>query len=183
MPDFTIEETTMPNNIHIEVSCGDTPISNVEILMLFPNNTYRVAHSDEFGKAGLYLYTLDDPMTVYAAKDGYCAYLEKNWDPTTKNIKIEMKKLPEGGSVICERGTTNIPCLQGRLNPIYDTSGRTYLYADNIGINGGQTQPVPFSNDKDLHLKDSIGNEYNIRIISICGRSSLIEYSLPDIKT
>lgn len=165
------------NNIHIEVYCGDTPISDVDILMLFPNNTHRDSVSDEFGKAGLYLHTLDEPMTVYAAKEGYYAYLEENWDPA-KKIEIEMEKLHEGGSAIIKAGTGYIPCIEGRLNPIYDTSGRSYLYADNIGINAGETQPVTFSTHKGLHLKDSMGNECSISVISICGRSSLIQYRL-----
>ena len=168
-------------NIIVETYDHNTPLSDVHILMIFPNNTPATAKSDQFGEAELYLYTLDEPMTIYAAKEGYHAYLQENWNPTTESLKIQMDKLDKGGSIIFENGTGYIPNLDGRLNPISDTLDRTYLYTSNtISINGGKAKPVTFSIGENMHLQDKWNNEYNIRIISIRNEMSLIEYSPPD---
>lgn len=55
------------------------------------------------------------------------------------------------------RGTGYIPGLKGRLNPILDSSNRTYLYADNIAIDGGKGQPVGFNVNVPFELEDADG--------------------------
>ena len=64
----------------------------------------------------------------------------------------------------------------GRLNPIRDTSDRTYLYADNIAIDEGRQQPVSFRPGKPLRLTDAHGAELSVTIVDIIGQSALIEY-------
>ena len=81
-----------------------------------------------------------------------------------------------GGSVIILDGTGYIPGLDGRLNPILDTQGRMYLYAENIAIEGGKAQPVDFTTNRALRVEDSHGHTFQLEIISILGSSSLIEY-------
>ena len=96
--------------------------------------------------------------------------------PAYGGMKIKMQSLQDGGSVIFPEATGYIPGLSGRLNPIRDTSDRTYLYASNIAINNGQQQPVHFIPGEDLRLTDADGRELTVRIIAIIGRSALIEY-------
>ena len=80
--------------------------------------------------------------------------------------------------MVVKQGTGHIPGLTGRLNPIRDASDRTYLYADNIAINGGMPQPVSFvPGDEHLQLVDANGDEFLVRVAAIVGRSSLLEYS------
>ena len=66
--------------------------------------------------------------------------------------------------------------MSGRLNPILDTLGRTYLYAENIAIAGGKTQPVDFVINRPLTLEDSQGHKFEIEVVAIIGTSSLLEY-------
>ena len=73
--------------------------------------------------------------------------------------------------------TGHVPGLEGRLNPILDTSDRTYLYASNIAINEGEQQPVHFVLGEELRLTDAEGKEMLIRdsrLFSV--RSALVEY-------
>ncbi|MCY4241948.1 MAG: hypothetical protein OXD36_09420, partial [Rhodobacter sp.] len=72
--------------------------------------------------------------------------------------------------------TGQVPGLRGRLSPIRDTSDRTYLYADNIAIEEGRQQPVPFRTGKPIRLTDAHGAECSVTIVDIVGQSSLIEY-------
>ena len=74
-------------------------------------------------------------------------------------------------------GTGYIPGLDGRLNPILDDQGRTYLYAQNIAIEGGKAQPVPFTVGRPFDVKDSHGHEFRLTIIDVVGSSSLVEFS------
>jgi hypothetical protein len=74
-------------------------------------------------------------------------------------------------------GTTGyIKGLDGRLNPILDSLNRTYLYADNIAIEGGRTQPVAFKPNQPLVVEDSLGNQFELNVVSIDANSSTIEY-------
>ena len=152
------------------------PLSGVELLVLFPNKTWKRLTTEENGNAQADLHTTHLPMTVFAAAPGFAAHLENDWVPAKRGLTLEMKSLQEGGSVIFPEATGNIPGLSGSLNPKRDTSDRTYLYAANIAINEGQQQPVHFIPGEDMRLTDADGRELSVRIIAIVGKSALLEY-------
>jgi len=62
------------------------------------------------------------------------------------------------------------------LNPILDTHGRTYIYADNVAVNQGQQQPVHFALGEPLDMVDSDGNRLEVVVVDIVGRSALLQY-------
>ena len=155
---------------------GGNPLPGVELLVLFPNKTWKRATTNENGEAQVDLYATHFPMTVYAAGPGFAAHLEHDWVPIHGGLDIKMQSLPDGGSVIFPEATGYLPNLVGRLNPIRDTNDRTYLYASNIAINEGQQQPATFVPGEDLRLTDADGKEMLVRIVSIIGSSALIEY-------
>ena len=152
------------------------PVPGVELLVLFPNKTWKPATTDEHGEAQIDLHSAHLPMTVFAAAIGYTAHLEHNWVPAQGTLTIEMQSLPNGGAAIFPKGTGYLPGLSGRLNPIRDTHDRTYLYASNIAINEGKQQPVHFIPGEDLRLTDANGKELVVHIVEIVGRSALVEY-------
>ena len=57
-----------------------------------------------------------------------------------------------------------------------DEHGRTYIYAKNIAIDHGESQPVHFKLGQDLHLEDSDGCKQTVRVLDIVGSSALLEY-------
>ena len=152
------------------------PLPGVELLVLFPNKTWKRATTDENGEAQIDLHTTHLPMTVYAAAPGFAAHLERDWMPEQGELEIKMQSLSDGGSVIFPEATGNIPGLSGRLNPIRDTHDRTYLYASNIAINEGKQQPVTFIPGEDLRLTDADGRELRVCIVAIIGGSALVQY-------
>lgn len=116
-------------------------------------------------------------MTVFVAREGYAAHVESGWLPMERALAVELAPKAGGGSVVFAESTGHLPGLAGRLNPILDTSHRTYLYASNIAINGGQQQPVPFvPGEEDLHLMDADGKSLLVRVVAIAGRSSVLDY-------
>lgn len=147
------------------------------MLALFPNNTWKSAATDEHGEARLDLHSVNLPMTVFAAGTGVAGHVEHDWLPSQRPLAVELSPMPSGGSVIFAESTGDIPGLFGRLNPILDTLQRTYLYASNIAINGGEPQPVTFLPEtEELHLTDANGRERLVRILAIRGRTSVLEY-------
>lgn len=162
----------------ITVHRGNRPLAGARVLALFPNDTWVDAATDSEGVASVDLHSPSLPMTVFVAAEGCTAHVETGWIPEEGALAVELSSLRDGGSVVIAQGTGHIPGLAGRLNPIRDTSDRTYLYADNIAINGGKPQPVSFvPGNEQLQLLDANGNEFLARVAAITGRSSLLEYS------
>lgn len=160
----------------ITVRCAGKPLAGAELLVLFPNQTWQQATTGEQGEAGVDLHTLDLPMTVFAAARGCAAHLEKEWLPGRGALAVDLAPLPGGGAVIFPERTGAIPGIEGRLNPVRDSTDRTFLYTSNIAVNKGQQQPVHFIPGEELRLTDACGQEMLVRIVAIRGKASLLEY-------
>lgn len=165
-----------PAHTVITVWSAGRPVPGIDLLVLFPNNTWKRAGTNEDGEAPVDLYTTHLPMTVFASASGYAAHLEREWLPSQGALAIELEPLPNGGSINFPEATGFVPGIEGRLNPIRDTHGRTYLYASSIAINKGSQQPVHFVPGEEILLTDANGEEKWIRIIDVLGRSALVEY-------
>ena len=166
----------VPADATVTVHSGGEPLAGIGVLALFPNKTWVRATTNQAGEAALDLYTTNLPMTVYAAGPGYSAGIDQAWTPSQGGLLVEVKPLESGGAVVFAQGTGHLPGLRGRLNPIRDTFDRTYLYADNVAIDEGRQQPVPFRPGKPMRLTDAHGAELSVTIVDIVGRSSLLEY-------
>ena len=163
----------------VQAYADGKPLVGVDILALFPNKTWKRATTDETGLATIKLHSSHLPMTVFASAPGYAARVEHGWIPATGALHLDIDSLSAGGSVSFADRTGHVPGLDGQLNPIRDAQDRTYLYAKNIAINGGEQQPVVFALGQELQLTDAEGSEISIRIIEIVGDSALIEYRTP----
>ena len=160
----------------VSTSCGREPLPDVDILALYPNNTWLRSRTNKHGEANLGLHSLHLPMTVFAAAEGFAACTEYGWMPGKRPLSLQLDSLDNGGSVIFPEATGFIPGLKGRLNPIRDSQDRTYLYASNVAINDGQSLPVSFDYGQQLRLTDAHDNEVVARVLDIVGRSALLEY-------
>ena len=165
-----------PSGATVTVHSEGEPLADIDVLALFPNKTWQRATTDEAGDAEFDLYTTHLPMTVYAAARGYAAGLAREWTPSEDGLVLELAPLPTGGAAVFPKATGHLPGLRGRLNPIRDTSDRTCLYADNIAIEQGRQQPVPFRLGKPIRLTDAFGVELSATVIDIFGRAALVEY-------
>ena len=161
----------------VTVHCAGRPVPRTELLILFPNKTWKRARADQAGEARVDLHATHLPMTVFAAAPGHAARVKRNWVPADGALVLDLDALPDGGAVIFAEATGDLPGLTGRLNPIRDTHDRTYLYASNIAVNQGRPQPVHFLLGEPLRLTDADGQELLARIVDIVGRSALVEYS------
>ncbi|MFG8540756.1 toll/interleukin-1 receptor domain-containing protein [Pseudomonas aeruginosa] len=153
---------------------GGAPISGASVVAIADNHTTKSASTVADGTATLSINTRRLYRLMIAHPDYPAAFID-SWDPG-QDITVDLSKTPGVGSVIFN-STGHIPGLQGRLNPILDTSDRTYLYADNIAIEGGQAQPATFRVGVPFELEDSDGVVMYVRILHIEGRTSLIQYA------
>ena len=167
-----------PATVVVTVRSGGSQLVGADVLALFPNNTWKRARTDGGGEARLDLHSVHLPMTVFVACDGHAGHVERDWLPMQRALAVALSPKFGGGSAVFAESTGCLPGLSGRLNPILDTSNRTYLYASNIAVNGGQQQPVPFiPGEEELHLTDADGRSLIVRITAVAGRSSLLDYS------
>ena len=113
----------------VSVWASGVPVKGADILALFPNNTWKRATTDDHGVGILSLYCSSLPMTVYAAVEGFCGHVQRDWLPAEGRLNVNLTKLVDGGAVIFPKGAGHLLSLNGRLNPILDNQERTCLYA------------------------------------------------------
>ena len=150
------------------------PLPGVHVLMLYPNKTYREARTDAFGRAEFVLHARL-PMTVLCASERFKAHVERDHQPDGP-LEVRMQPAPDAGSRIIANRSGHLPGIDGRLNPILDNLDRTYLYADNVAINDGQTQPVHFALNEPVRLTDSLGASATLWFREMVGASCVFDY-------
>lgn len=152
-------------------------IQNVNIVLSAENGTYLSTSTDEQGLGRIKIQTRR-LYSVLIAHPNYPSVLIERLD-LEADLKIELSEIENVGSIIIQ-STGYIPGLAGRLNPIFDSSRRMYLYADNIAIDGGKNQPVTFTLNNILTLEDSQGIIMNLIFRFVNGRTTaLIDYIKP----
>lgn len=161
--------------VTIASSLGEQ-IKGASVVAIADNNTTKSASSNQDGVAELTISTRRNYQLLIAHPQFPGAIIQA-WD-SGDDIKITITASENTGSTIC-MSTGYIPGLQGRLNPIIDTSNRTYLYADNIAINGGKNQPVTFAINTPFELEDCDGVIMEVRVLHIQGRISLLQFVHP----
>ena len=158
------------------VAVNDVPLAGATVLAVYPNQTWLQSQTDTFGRVGFDFHSAL-PITVFVGAPGHRANVVRGWHPP-ETLDIELAKLSNGGSMAIAQRTGQVPGLTGHLNPVLDKLDRMTLYADNIAINGGAQQPVPFGLKESLSLVDVNGTERVVRFIDMFGESSVLEYEL-----
>lgn len=173
---FSVESTPRVDPIQARVNIVNSdrqPISGASVTAIADNDTTKATSSSNDGIATFSIPTRRLYRLLIAHSDHPGAII-LSWDPND-DLTVTLPSSENTGSVICF-STGYIPGLDGRLNPILDTSNRTYLYADNIAINGGVQQPAAFKVDEPFELEDSNGVVMHVRVLHIQGRTSLLQY-------
>ena len=153
-----------------------TNISGSSLVLIADNNTYLkpISTSNDVFK---FTINVRRNYKLYFAHPNFPAFIAEKID-TNEDVELKIHSSENIGSIICH-STCRIPGLTGRLNPILDTSFRTYLYADNIAINGGKQQPTTFKLNEPIDLEDNRGIIMQLTVRDMQGRSSLLEYVKP----
>ena len=169
-------QETLPTRVVIAVHSDELPVVGADLVVLYPNKTWKRATTDQSGEAVVDLHTNALPMTVLVAAPGRGARVVREWLPSRGELLIELSALAEGGAAIFTDRTGGLPGFRGRLQPVRDNHDRTSLFAYDATINQGMPQPVYFALGEDLRLTDANGVELSVRIMAIEGRAALLEY-------
>lgn len=152
----------------------DTPIEGCTVIAQADNGTFSSLSTDCEGRACFEL-GVRRPTTLLVAHPNFPAAVYEKVDPIVA-MKISLPRIENIGSTAINR-TGNIPGLNGRLNPILDSQNRTYIYANNIAINGGVGQPAVFSINVPLEFEDANGSIVFATVKHINGDMALIQYT------
>lgn len=152
----------------------DAPINRCELILQAENGTFNAVTTGDDGIA-VFELKVRRPSTLLASHPSFPAALYEKVDPDG-TMEIKLPRMDNIGSVMMRR-TGYIPGLKGRLNPILDALKRTYLYADNIAINGGKGQPATFKVNVPFALEDADGTVVYATVKHIAGDISLIQYT------
>jgi hypothetical protein len=152
------------------------PIPGCTVVAVADNNTTLRATTGENGDASISVQTRRNYSLLVAHHEFPAAIVERI-DPADE-IEVAVPRTENVGSLII-LSTGHIPGLSGRLNPILDRSNRTYLYADNIAIDGGVNQPGTFRINEPFELEDANGVVTYVTVKFISGRTSLLQYLRP----
>ena len=151
-----------------------TPIGGCELTLQADNGT---AFNISTGSDGVAIFEINvrRPSTLLASHQSFPAAVYEKVDPDG-SMEITLPRMDNIGSMTI-RGTGYIPGLVGRLNPVLDTAKRTYLYADNIAINGGETQPAAFKINEPIELEDVDGAIVYATVKHIAADVSILQYT------
>ena len=151
------------------------------LLLIYSNGTYLTGTTDSRGECEFELYRTDDQMNLWVVAEGHLA-CHRTGAPATSLLGngsvIEMETDKESSnSILFTKSIGYIPGIDGRLNPINHNG--TYLYADNIAVNGRVERPTHFNVGESLDLIDAHGMQTTVRFLEVGPRFSLIEYTTP----
>ena len=171
------------STLHIKITDEtNSPVEQATVLIAYPNGTKTGGITDQSGICAIDLYRDDITVRVIAALPGHYPYqCEFDLNNITRPVEITMNQGDGkwGNSAIFSGRTGYIPGIEGRLNPIHDSSDRYYVYGDNLAINDGVKQPVRFSPGEWLTLVDSKGVECSVKFIIVENHFTLLEYTAP----
>ncbi|MCE2719510.1 MAG: hypothetical protein ACK6A9_08325 [Dolichospermum sp.] len=165
------------NPISVKISIRNdknNPIYNAQVILVGKNSTYLEGATNKNGIAELKIKAKQS-YTLLVAHPNFPGIIVKNFSPQNDSKQI-LKPIGKIGSIIFPNQTGYIKGLKGRLNPILDNLYRTYVYADNIAINGGKQQPVYFQIGSPIHLEDSEGSAMQITVRFAQGNTFLIQF-------
>lgn len=150
------------------------PIKGCDLTLQAQNGTFKTVSTNDEG-VSVFEIKVRRPGTLIASHPNFPASVYEKIDPMG-TMEIGLPRIENIGSVTMGR-TGYIPGLNGRLNPILDSSKRTYLYADNIAIDGGVGQPATFAINVPIELEDADGFVVYATVKHIAGEICLIQYT------
>ncbi len=152
---------------------ADRPVTNAQVTLQAANGTTTDGKTDAAGRCQIDVPTTGH-FTLLIAHPGHPGEIIDEVEPAIP-VSIVMKDEQDTGSLIVH-STGHLPGLKGRLNPILDTSNRTYLYAENIAVDGGKPQPTPFTIGEPNTLEDASGIKIQLTVRHIAGQVALLDY-------
>lgn len=162
--------TTVWRACVLKALCAGSPVAGVDVQAISPEGTVARSTTDERGEARIDSRARALPLTVFASAEGFAACVERDWIPAERPLSLNLQRSAHGGSVVLHEGSGRLPGLDGILNSVKDAGNRVCLYACNIAINHGRSQPVRLALGEEFHVADTDGNELVVHFVDVAGR-------------
>ena len=179
IPWFGLRKAALGKSAFTVVVWADgKPIAGASVLILFPDKTCtKLITTDEDGVAWLDIPSVQQPMTVFVAAEGFAAFVKRDWIAAKCALTAKLDRLSEGGSLISPDGQVHLPNVIERwdFRAFRDHLGRDYIASGNLAINGQNNSMTPFNIGEEMCISTQ-GQERFVRIVDIVGQSVLVEY-------
>ena len=86
----------------VQVFVEGRPVADADVLVLFPDRTWKSGKTDERGRTTLDVLHCHLPMTVLVAKDGFAAHEEPAWIPDERALHVHLQARPGAGAGVFE---------------------------------------------------------------------------------
>ena len=169
--------TAQPLAVRIAVQESGAGIAGAQVVVLHPNGVRAAGTTGDDGEAVLDLYSTALRVFVLAAAAGHASYAEL-WDASVGSLCVELPALAQGGSLIFPDGSGRLPVLRGSLRVREDDAGRATISGDLV-IQDGAPQPVHFTRDEELRVRDDQGNQLLVRVVGFFDPAAVLEYRAP----
>ena len=172
---ISVSPATDPTRFALQVRDDEgNPIEGCTVTLQADNGTTLEGTTDKNGRCSLEVKTRR-LFRLLVAHPAFPAAIIDKIDPS-ESAEVTLPRTDNVGSVVMHT-SGHIPGLKGRLNPILDTSQRTYLYADNIAIDGGKAQPATFVVNEPIELEDADGTVFYATVKHIAARVALLQFT------
>lgn len=155
------------------------PVKDAQVVAILKSGAYQDAKLDAADGQFKCLPT-EECVKIYAAAPGFEGAVRK-CSGAAGSFAVQLKQNPAKSSAIVRR-TGALPGIVGMVNPYVDSSKRTGIYADKIGLEERgrpAKQPLYFAVNRPIDAVTSTGSKFKIWVMDITQEASLLEFTLP----
>lgn len=172
-PAYKSKKKSNPSQFRVILQYNNEPIEGASVVLVSENATCIDGKTNNAGVVVLPISTTHQ-YSLLITHPVFPSYIINELD-VSSDLQISLTNRDLYGSLICH-DTCHLPGLSGRLNIILDAENRTYLYADNISLDGQTLQPFSFKLNHPFTLEDCHGNIFEVIVTFIHGRTSILNY-------
>lgn len=160
-----------PHRYELHVSGPTGPAVDCDVLFVGPDGTYARTSTDRSGVASVGNWPWAETAVLIAHQHYMSAFVPR----LANGMTVELQADDTASSAICTQGWTSLPGLLGKVTFIRDGQNRTYVYAENVAINGGQAQPVDVSLGHPTSFAGADGSGVSVTPRAILGPCFLLD--------
>jgi uncharacterized repeat protein (TIGR02543 family) len=150
-------------------------IQGASVGVLVANNTIQTGTTDINGKT-YFPYSQDVDIRILVVDSNHEGLMVIGKRSSDSAITVQMNN-PSMGSLLSTNGICYLPQLTGRLNPVGMNDTSYSLYAENIAVNGGITQPCTLMMNDIIQLEDTYSIKKDMKIQFGVNQVFLLSYS------
>jgi hypothetical protein len=147
------------------------PVPRADVLLVGLDGVFLRSTTNPAGRATFGPTPLGDVAAFVAHPQYHGACLHANGP----SVDVNLNSQDGVGSMIATSGWISVSGLVGQVSLIHDAQRRTYIYGENVAIDGGAQQPVNVALGTKTELKGTDGTTVSIVPKAIRGPCFLLD--------